>query len=239
MNNRAEEVMNALLEHAENADAIHLSVRRVFDSIAIETAVRGREFDFVQSIAVGVPLEMEDVGPDAEASIRNMILRSVVEDLKYRSRSGMNTVRITVVRSKRAMLYKTLGAMLLAILAGIVLRLVGSEALCAGLNDSVLVPVKTMFMNALKMIVTPVVFFSIVSCIGQFSDLSEMGKVGGRVIALYLVTTVIATAVGVGAFYLFRPGTPSSLALAGAEGGCRGAGAEHIHQGYDCQYRSR
>ena len=81
-----------------------------------------------------------------------------------------------------------------------------------------LVPVKTMFMNALKMVVTPVVFFSIVSCIGQFSDLSEMGKVGGRVIGLYLVTTVIATAVGIGMFYLFQPGNPSSALLAGAGG---------------------
>lgn len=208
----AEEVMVSLLKHAEQADGIHLSIRRIFEDISIEVAVAGREFSFEKELSLGTPLDTQDMSPDAELSIRNMILRSVVDDLKYRNRSGINTVRITVVRSKRAMLYQTLGAMVLAILLGVVLRLAAPEVLCTGLNDMLLVPVKTMFMNALKMIVTPVVFFSIVSCIGQFSDLSEMGKIGGRVIGLYLMTTVLATAVGVGMFYLFRPGNPAAAA---------------------------
>lgn len=214
----AEEVMTSLLENSESPDRIYLSIRRVFEDISIEISVAGREFSFEKSLAFGTPLDMEDIGPDTELTIRNMILRSVVKDLKYRHRNGINSVRITVVKSKRAMLYKTLGAMALAIVLGILLRLLAPERFCAGLNDMLLVPVKTMFMNALKMVVTPVVFFSIVSCIGQFSDLSEMGKVGGRVIGLYLVTTVIATAVGIGMFYLFQPGNPSSALLAGAEG---------------------
>lgn len=212
----AEEVMTALLEHSGEADLIQLSIRRFFDEISIEIAVAGKEFSFENSLSIGSSLETEDLGPDAERTIRNMILRSVVEDLKYRNRNGVNTVRITVSKSKRAMLYKTLGAMVLAILIGVLLRLAAPEAVCAGLNENLLVPVKTMFMNALKMVVTPVVFFSIVSCIGQFSDLSEMGKIGSRVIGLYLITTVIATAVGVGTFYLFQPGSPSAAILAGA-----------------------
>lgn len=212
----AEEVMTALLEHSGEADLIQLSIRRFFDEISIEIAVAGKEFSFENSLSFGSSLETEDLGPDAERTIRNMILRSVVEDLKYRNRNGVNTVRITVSKSKRAMLYKTLGAMVLAILIGVFLRLAAPEAVCAGLNENLLVPVKTMFMNALKMVVTPVVFFSIVSCIGQFSDLSEIGKIGSRVIGLYLITTVIATAVGVGTFYLFQPGSPSAAILAGA-----------------------
>lgn len=171
----AEEVMTSLLENSESPDRIYLSIRRVFEDISIEISVAGREFSFEKSLAFGTPLDMEDIGPDTELTIRNMILRSVVKDLKYRHRNGINSVRITVVKSKRAMLYKTLGAMALAIVLGILLRLLAPEGLCAGLNDMLLVPVKTMFMNALKMVVTPVVFFSIVSCIGQFSDLSEMG----------------------------------------------------------------
>jgi Na+/H+-dicarboxylate symporter len=57
------------------------------------------------------------------------------------------------------------------------------------------------------MVVTPVVFFSIVSCIGQFTNLPEMGKIGGKVFLLYLTTTFLATGAGIGTFYLFRPGS--------------------------------
>jgi len=213
----AEEVMTVLLDHGKKARDIRLSIRRLLGDITIEISVAGEEFPFEQSLHFGVDLDTEELGADAELTIRNTILRSVVEDLKYRHRSGMNSVRITVVKNRRAMLYKTLGAMALAILLGSFLRILAPAELHSALNENILVPIKTMFMNALKMVVAPVVFFSIVSCVGQFGDLTEMGKIGGRVIGLYVVTTVIATAVGVGVFFLFRPGNPASLAAAGAE----------------------
>ena len=207
----AEEVMSALLEHADNADYLHLSVRRILDEISIEIAVPGREFSFEKDLHLGISPDIENVGPETERAIRSMILKSFVDDLKYRHRAGMNTVRISVLKSKRAMLYKTLGAMLLAVVLGVLLKSFAPENFYLPLNDNFLAPVKTMFMNALKMIVAPVVFFSIVSCIGQFSDLSEMGKIGGKTIAFYLFTTVIATALGAGVYYLFQPGTFGSF----------------------------
>ena len=77
------------------------------------------------------------------------------------------------------------------------------------LNSLVLVPVKTMYMNALKMIVAPVVFFSIISCIVQFSDLSALGRIGGKIILMYLLTTIIAVWVGVETFDLIKLGDAS------------------------------
>ena len=56
------------------------------------------------------------------------------------------------------------------------------------------------------MVVAPVVFFSIISCIVQFSDLSDLGRIGIKILALYILTTFISVAVGFGAFFLFKPG---------------------------------
>ena len=209
----SEEVMHALLSHAKQAEYIYLSVRRFLDEVSIEIAVQGNEFLFEKELSFGAAIDADEIGPDTERAIRAMILKSFVDDLKYRCRAGMNTVRISVVRSKRAMLYRTLGAMVLAILLGFLVKGLMPENLYLPVNDNLLVPIKTMYMNALKMIVAPVVFFSIVSCIGQFSDLSEMGKIGGKTIALYGFTTVIATLLGTGVFYLFRPGKVGSLAV--------------------------
>ena len=209
----SEEVIRALLEHADSPEYIYLSVRRVLDEVSIEIAVRGKEFPFEKELDLGTRVDAEDLGPDTERSIRGMILKSFVDDLKYRCRAGMNTVRISVIKSKRAMLYRTLGAMALAILLGILAKSLLPESLYLPVNDYALIPIKTMYMNALKMIVAPVVFFSIVSCIGQFSDLSEMGKIGGKTVALYGCTTIIATLLGTGMFYLLRPGAAGSLVL--------------------------
>ena len=68
-------------------------------------------------------------------------------------------------------------------------------------------------MNALKMVVAPVVFFSIVSCVVRFSDLSALGRIGGKTILLYLTTTFIAVGVGIGTFYLFQPGNANMAGL--------------------------
>ena len=56
------------------------------------------------------------------------------------------------------------------------------------------------------MVVAPVVFFSIISCIVQFSDLSALGRIGMKILGMYIFTTFIAVAVGFGAFFLLKPG---------------------------------
>ena len=209
----SEEVISALLEYSEKAEYIYFSVRRILDEVSIEIAVQGKEFPFENVFDYAANISAEEAGPDSERAIRSMILKSFVDNLTYRRRSGMNIVRISVIKSKRIMLYKTLGAMVLAVLLGFIMKSFATDSAAAFVNDNVLVPVKTMYMNALKMIVAPVVFFSIVSCIGQFSNLSEIGKIGGKTVALYGFTTVVATVLGAGVFYLFRPGKFGALVL--------------------------
>ena len=206
-----EEVIHVLLAHAEHADDMYISVRRVLGDISIEVSVPGKEFAFETDFTTDAELDTDDVGPETERAIRGVILKSLMGDLKYRHRTGRNTVRISAAKSKQTMLYRTLGAMVLAILIGILLKSFVPESFYMPLNDHVLVLVKTMYMNALKMIVAPVVFFSIVSCIGQFSKLSEIGKIGGKTILMYGFTTVIATLLGFGMFCLFRPGEFGSI----------------------------
>ncbi len=74
-----------------------------------------------------------------------------------------------------------------------------------------------MFINALNIIVGPVVFFSIATCISQFSDLSELGRIGAKIMGLYILTSLIAILIGFGAFFIIDPGTPG-MALSSSIG---------------------
>ncbi len=89
-------------------------------------------------------------------------------------------------------------------------------------------PIKTMFLNALKMVVVPVVFFSILSCVSQFTNLSDFGKTGGKVMGFYMFTTVIAIAVGAGAFLLLQPGSGGGVQAA-LQAAQPVAGAEEVN----------
>ena len=208
----SEELMTSLIAHADTGKAyMLLSVRKWMGEIIVEISIPGTAYDFSRSIEMGVPLDTEEIGSDAEITIRNMILKSYVADLKYRNQNGVNSVRLTVVRSNSRQLYYTLTAMLLAIVAGILFKLFLPESLNQLLSSNLFTPVKTMFMNGLKMVVAPVVFFSIICAVGQFGNLSEMGKIGGKILGLYLLTTVLATATGIGIGCLFQLGESTAV----------------------------
>jgi len=189
---------------------MQLSLRKLLGDITIEISMPGEAYDFAESLQMGLSLDTDDIGQDAQNQIRSIILRSFAEDLKYRHRSGTNSVRLTVLRSKQSQLYYTLGAIVLAVVTGLLLKAAAPSAFLSVLNESLLTSIKTMFMNGLKMVVAPVVFFSIVSCISQFGSLSEMGKVGGKVMLLYLITTLLATGIGIGTSSLLQPGTAAA-----------------------------
>ncbi|MCR4605315.1 MAG: cation:dicarboxylase symporter family transporter [Eubacterium sp.] len=202
----AEEAIGSLVERAKPDSEFKVYAKALFGTVTIEIVSDGEEFDLSRNIAEASPDGLEDVGNDTGIAIRGILLKAYTNNLKYNHKAGVNSVRMTVVRSKKALLYQTLAALGLAIIVGFILSNFGSESLNGGLDKYVFVPIKTMFMSALKMVVAPVVFFSIITCISQFGSLSDMGRIGGKVLGFYLMTTVIAVGVGLGAYYLFQPG---------------------------------
>lgn len=85
----------------------------------------------------------------------------------------------------------------------------GYLAAWAGAPDHVLTyiaPVGRLFLNLLKMIAVPLVLFSLVAGVASLDDSSKLGRIGGKSIALYLVTTAIAIAIGLVVVGLVGPG---------------------------------
>ncbi len=213
-----EEAAGSLVSHATDGAELTACIRSFLGTVTIELSAAGEQYSFTESVK-GAELLDEDVEENAQETIREILLRSMADGLKCRHVRGKNRIRMEVLRSKQAFLYQTLGALALAIVTGLLLLAVGNQELNQVVDTYVLDPVKTMYMNALKMVVAPVVFFSIVTCIMRFTDLSELGRVGGRVFSMYLLTTFIATMTGIGVFYLFQPGSPlPSDAMADAAG---------------------
>ena len=62
------------------------------------------------------------------------------------------------------------------------------------------------FIASLKMLVVPLVFVSLVCGTCSLSDTSALGRLGGKTIALYLITTAIAISLAIFAALLINPG---------------------------------
>jgi DAACS family dicarboxylate/amino acid:cation (Na+ or H+) symporter len=74
------------------------------------------------------------------------------------------------------------------------------------INKYVAVPVGQIFLRMLFMIVVPLVFASITIGVAGLGDLRKIGRVGGKAIAYFLITTAIAATLGLIGVNIVRPG---------------------------------
>lgn len=69
------------------------------------------------------------------------------------------------------------------------------------------------FLNLLKLVVVPLVFFTLISGLLGMGDASRLGRIGGRTFGLYMLTTLIACVSGLLWVNLIRPGANVDLVI--------------------------
>ncbi len=202
----AEECAAQIIEHADDGAFLSVKVRKALGDAQVVISALGREYDpydHADLLGNGLSEEEED---DVSEAARAILLKAHGESLKFSRSRGKNSVRILSGQAKKSGLFYTFAALFLGLLFGLLMSEVFPEAVSSGLSVYVLTPIKTCFMNALKIIIAPVVFFSIVSCISQFKDIAELGRIGAKVMGMYLFTTVIAVFLSMGIALLLHPG---------------------------------
>lgn len=101
---------------------------------------------------------------------------------------------------KMSLTTKVLIGMGLGIIVGLAINLLGLNAEGSFVNEYVIGffhIVGKMFVTGLKMLVVPLVFFSLITGVLGIGDIRALGKVGGKSFVLYMLTTAIAIAVGI------------------------------------------
>ena len=71
-------------------------------------------------------------------------------------------------------------------------------------------PFGKIFINSLKLIAVPLILASLIKGVSDLKDISKLSKMGGRTIAIYLVTTVVAVSIGLLLVNLIQPGNSIS-----------------------------
>jgi Na+/H+-dicarboxylate symporter len=74
------------------------------------------------------------------------------------------------------------------------------------LVDGVLEVIGKIFMASLRMLVVPLVFVSLVCGVCSLQDTTKLGRIGGKAIGLYLITTAIAISVAIIVAIVIGPG---------------------------------
>ena len=92
---------------------------------------------------------------------------------------------------------KIIFAMIFGILFGIVLNLLNQDSLITEfIISNILNVISDLFISALKLIIIPLIFFSIVCGIISLTDDVSLTRLGIKTLSLYILTTVIAISLG-------------------------------------------
>ncbi len=67
-------------------------------------------------------------------------------------------------------------------------------------------PFGVIFINALKLIAIPLIVASLIKGISDLQDISQLSRIGGRTLGLFLLTTITAVTIGLGIVNLVNPG---------------------------------
>ena len=116
------------------------------------------------------------------------------------------------------------GWILIGLVAGIVVGGAQYQFLPASLNAALIKyvhdPVGRVFLNGIRLLVVPLVLVSLTLGTARIGHLSKIGRIGGRIILLYIGTTACAITIGYGLAWLVRPGSglsiPTDAAFQGA-----------------------
>ncbi|PRS12064.1 dicarboxylate/amino acid:cation symporter [Bacillus paralicheniformis] len=111
---------------------------------------------------------------------------------------------------------KIIIALLLGAAVGIILN-VTSPDLFSKLNTFLFGPLGTIFLNLIKMLVVPIVFFSLTLGVAGLGDPKKLGRIGAKTISFFLVTTAIAIMIGLVLALVIKPGTIGTYDTSAAE----------------------
>lgn len=124
--------------------------------------------------------------------MQTRVLNSLLKRLSWRDMS-----------LKLKLWQKVLLGMLLGMIVGHLLK---EEAL-------IFKPFGTLFVNLIKMVVIPLIFFSILNGVTNISDASTFGRVGAKAFLAYSFTTIFAVIIGLTFATVFKPGEGLNIQL--------------------------
>ncbi|TMP08746.1 dicarboxylate/amino acid:cation symporter [Pseudoalteromonas sp. S3178] len=97
---------------------------------------------------------------------------------------------------KMSLWLKILIGMIAGIFAGMLL----------GSNAEYIKPIGQLFISAIKMLIVPLIFCSLIVGVTSMKDTTKMGRIGIKSIVFYLATTAVAISIGLGLGIFFEPG---------------------------------
>ncbi len=204
-----EENFMRLKKFAGTESARVLVRKKFFGGLLLEMHAAGKEFN---------PLvEVTDFDEEDEDHYRTIILKANRAKMGYAQKSGENIVTISVHESGSKQIYHTLAGMVLGVIVGALMKAFLAPELVNAFDSTVVESFRTIFLNALNMMIAPVIFFSVISGVTSITNAADVGRIGGKLLGIYTFTTLVASFLSVAIGFFIFSGEVPQLGTASAD----------------------
>ena len=190
-----EEVIVRLYENG--GQTVKAKIRKQFGDVTVTISSHGEAYNPFESI------QSWDIG--SEDYYRDLIFRTYQADLNFSRRNGNNIIIIHTHRTDSRKVAVTFACMILGFLVGLGMKWL-PQAVSEFVANNIFSIIQTLFLNAISLMLAPLVFFSITTSIFGLSGSKEAGRIGGKVVGTYFATTVVAILIGFGLAKIFFGG---------------------------------
>ncbi|MER2262202.1 MAG: dicarboxylate/amino acid:cation symporter [Psychrobacillus sp.] len=101
---------------------------------------------------------------------------------------------------------KILWALVLGAVVGVVLNITSPDFFKTA-DNYLFTPLGTIFLNLIKMLIVPLVFFSIAVGVANIGDPKSLGRMGAKAMIFFLCTTALAISIGIALALILQPGS--------------------------------
>lgn len=184
-----------------NAEEVEIKIFKRFGDIILRMEYVGKEFNPL--------IEITDFDEEDENYFRTLILKANRSKMDFVHKNGKNILTIHVHDASNKQIYYTLAGMFFGIICGVVMKEFFSTEIINFFDTEIIKNCRTMFLNALNMMIAPVIFFSVISGVTSITNASDVGRIGGKLIGFYTLTTLIASFLSVCiGFFIFSGDVP-------------------------------
>ena len=113
-------------------------------------------------------------------------------------------------QNRKMLLWAILIGLILGAIIGAIFAFIPDEHVAKKVSLLIAAPLGDLFIRLLKMIVTPVIIFTLISGVASISP-ARLGKVGVKIIVFYMLTSFIAIIVGLAVGNIMQPGEGVTL----------------------------
>ncbi len=209
--NQADYALNQLLKkliEVSTEKRLKIEVHKLFGDCVIRISCRGTPLND-EDIPTGIAMpELSEVDSEQESIIRGIIIKSYGRKVSVHNKKGLNVASILVETSKQRALRRTLVALFGGVLVGFLVRAF-DESWATSFAENICTPIYTMFLDAIKMLAAPLVFFSIAAAFASNRDIRSMGKFSLKMMGAFALTSFIAIIIATVAYFVHPIGDPT------------------------------